>query len=276
MTGIRAGSVAFVTGSASGIGRALAIALADRGVKVAVADIDLPGATGCTQEVEAAGGTAIPLQLDVTSRDDWREALTRAESALGPIDILCSNAGSMGCQSPVTDMPLDYMRWLFEVNVFGAMHAIQAIVPGMRERGHGHVLITASTASFAATPTFADYTASKHAVLAVADTLREEMTGTGVGVSILCPSGVSTNIAANTRRNAGPQLIRGPEKGMDSAASAAAVAASGGFLTAEAVASIALSGIEAGRFIIPTHRQSGAKAKERFEELQAALALLPA
>jgi len=273
MASVQAGSVALVTGGGSGIGRALAMALSERGVKVAVSDLNLDDAQACAHEIATHGGSALAVRLDVTSSGEWDLAKTVIEQRLGPVDLLCSNAGSTGRQSPMVDMPLDYMRWLFEVNVFGAVLAIQKIVPGMQARGHGHVLITASAASFGATPMFGDYSASKHAVFAVADTLRLELEGSGVGVSVLCPSGVQTNIAANTRRNIGKTLSVAQE-GSDSGASAAAVAASGGFLTAERVAEVALRGIDERRFIIPTHRLSGARAKERFDELQAGLETL--
>ena len=137
-----AGQVALVTGGGSGIGLALARAIAEEGASVAVTDIDAEAAQAAVREIRAAGGRAHARKLDVTSRDDWDAAIEATQAEFGPIDLLCSNAGSNSCQLPLVRMPLQYMRWLFEVNVLGAVNGAQALVPGMIARGRGWLLFT--------------------------------------------------------------------------------------------------------------------------------------
>jgi NAD(P)-dependent dehydrogenase (short-subunit alcohol dehydrogenase family) len=270
------GAVALVTGAGSGIGRALAVALASRGCRTVATDADLPGAQETAVLVEAAGGEALAVALDVTSREQWDHAVAQVEGCWGPVDLLCSNAGSSGCRQPLVDLNTDYLRWLFEVNVFGAVHAVQSIVPGMLARARGAVLFTGSMGGLASEPTVADYCASKHALLAIAESLRQETRAHGITVSYLCPSGVPTQLAASTRNLLDPTIAAtlSAVRHANDEVAARAIAASGGLVPAELVAEIALKGLQEGLFFIPTHPKSGAKAQARHREFENALAQL--
>ena len=273
-----AGQVALVTGGGSGIGLALARAIAEEGASVAVTDIDAEAAQAAVREIRAAGGRAHAQKLDVTSRDDWDAAIEATQAEFGPIDLLCSNAGSNSCQLPLVRMPLQYMRWLFEVNVLGAVNGAQALVPGMIARGRGWLLFTGSMAGLGETPFNADYCATKHALLAIADCLREEVREAGLRVSYLCPAAVPSNLARTTRRHLAASIVSQlpPAQAGSAAEKQRAVSESGGFVDADRVAQIALDGLREGRFLIPTHPRSGARARARIEQFEAAIAAIEA
>jgi NAD(P)-dependent dehydrogenase (short-subunit alcohol dehydrogenase family) len=135
-----AGLVALVTGAGSGIGRALALELAREGARVVVTDVDAATA----EAIRCAGGQATSLQLDVASRAAWEDAVARVERDWAPIDILCSNAGVNSCRLSLAEIPVDYLRWLFDVNVFSAVHGVQTLTPRMSARGRGWILFTGS------------------------------------------------------------------------------------------------------------------------------------
>ena len=270
------GLVGLVTGGGSGIGLALAHALADAGVRVAVTDRDAASAEACSAGIVANGGSAIALELDVTSRTGWEAAVERIGAQWGPIDILCSNAGSNGCRLPLTEMPVDYMRWLFEVNVFGAVHGVQLTVPGMVQRGRGFVLLTGSMAGLSAGPTGADYCGSKHALLAIAEALRAEVNDAGVRVSYLCPAAVPSNLSQSTQNNLDPAIAALMPAGIEAgeAAKARAIAGSGGYVSAGHVANLALAALMRNQFLVPTHPAAGAGVRARYEQFECARAEL--
>ena len=273
-----AGRVALVTGGGSGIGLALARAVAEEGASVAVTDIDGEAAQAAVRDIRAAGGRARACKLDVASRRDWDAAVEATQAEFGPIDLLCSNAGSNSCQLPLTQMSLEYIRWLFDVNVIGAVNGAQAVVPGMTARGRGWLLFTGSMAGLGATPFNADYCATKHALLAIADCLREEVREAGLSVSYLCPAAVPSNLAGTTRRHLAPGIAAQlpPAQTASAAEKRRAVAESGGFVDADLVAKIALDGLREGRFLIPTHPRSVSRVRTRIEQFEAGIAALDA
>jgi NAD(P)-dependent dehydrogenase (short-subunit alcohol dehydrogenase family) len=128
------GRAAFVTGGASGIGRAIAGALARDGVWVAVADIDLSAAEQACKEIEAAGGRAVPVACDVTDENALRQAADAAEAALGPIHLLCNNAGAFSVAGIEETTRKDW-EWLLEINVLGVVNGLHVFLPRMRAHG---------------------------------------------------------------------------------------------------------------------------------------------
>lgn len=271
--------VALVTGGGSGIGQALAAELARRGARVAVTDIDRAAAQAVAAAITAAGGQAQGWQLDVADRAAWDRVAAEVAAALGPVDMLLSNAGSNSSRQFVLDTPVDYMRWLFEVNVFGAVHGAQALVPAMVARGRGQVLFTGSMAGLGAAPTVGDYSATKHALLALAESLRAELADTGVSVGYLCPAAVPSRLS-ETSRNLAPAALAARLPATTEAGEAQkrrSTAQMGGLVDAETVARIALDGLAAGRFLIPTHAIPGDRTLRRHREYEEAVAsLVPA
>jgi len=226
-----------VTGGASGIGAALARALAAEGAKVAVADINGEGAQKVAAEI---GGIA--MTCDVRDRGRIAELIAAAEAAHGPVDLMCSNAGIANgvdtsfANAAGADPAAWQMAW--EVNVMAHVHAAAILVPKMKARGSGHFLHTVSAAGLLSQIASATYSTTKHAAVGFAETLAISHYSSGIRVSILCPQGVDTPML-DGMGNVGRE---GPQAG-------------DGLLSAEAVAREALDGVAEGRFLILPHAE---------------------
>src|SRR3954469_19870484 len=194
--------VVFITGSARGIGRATAVALAGEGARVVVADLDGELAARTAGEV----GAAAPLQVDVTDHAGFTAALDEAERAVGPLDVLVNNAGVMAI-GPFAEDTMAAAYRQFEINVFALMHGTCEAVVRMRPRGHGHVVNVASMAGVAPIPGAATYAASKHAVVGLCESLWWELRGSGVELSYVLPSLVNTDLAAGMPRTRAATVI---------------------------------------------------------------------
>lgn len=180
-------TVAFVTGAASGIGRALAQQLADQGARVWLADRD----PAVQAAADAIGGHAIVL--DVTDRAAVQHAIAACAQAEGRLDLVVNNAG-VGIAAEVRDTAEPDWRRIIEVNLFGVIHGVDAAYPIMIKQGFGHIVNVASVAGLVPLPGEAAYVASKHAVVGLSRTLRAEAVGLGIKVSTVCPGVVKTPI----------------------------------------------------------------------------------
>lgn len=195
---------AFITGGAGGIGFALAQVFAEAGMRVAIADLRADAAEVAAEAIRRRGAIAIAIRLDVTSLDDWTRAADRAESAIGPISLLCNNAGSAGAEAIVQVEPLDRLlpeEWSFLVGVnFTALYyGIRTFVPRFKARGGpAHVCNTVSMAGLM--PQFAGlpgaYVATKFGAAGLTEQLRLELAADApqIGVSMLAPGTVRTQI----------------------------------------------------------------------------------
>lgn len=192
--------VAFITGGASGIGLGMAMAFAEAGMKIVLADIDEARAKTAAHQMSEAGARALGLHLDVTDRAAWERAARSAEAAFGEIDLLCNNAGVAGIIKPVADIPIEEWRWLTEVMLFGMVHGLQCFVPRMKAKGGGHIVNTSSVGGLSPVPMFGEYVAAKHAVVGISTTLRLEVEADNIGVSVLCPGAVKTSLGESTLR----------------------------------------------------------------------------
>jgi NAD(P)-dependent dehydrogenase (short-subunit alcohol dehydrogenase family) len=211
--------VAFITGAANGIGFGMAQAFAAEGVKVALADIDASALAQAVAQLRAEGAVALGVALDVRRPESWHAAVDRAEAELGPVQILCSNAGVTGGRFHLEDGPLAAFQWTLDVNVNGAFHAFQTCVPRMRARGdEAHIVVTASVGGFLTMPRNGAYSASKAAVISLCETLRAELAAAGnlkIGVSVLCPAMVRTNSTENSKRLAPAGVIMVSDPALD-------------------------------------------------------------
>ena len=207
------GKVAVVTGGASGIGKAVALALAAESLKVVVADIEQPPLDSTVAEIELAGGVALGVLCDVSDWESVDALRARCETAFGPADVVLNNAGVAGGGS-ISEVDLKAWEWTLAVNLWGVIHGVKAFLGAMIERGSGHVINTASIAGHPTSTGMGAYNTSKHAVVGFSETLQQEMLegNTGVGVTCLCPGFVATNIINSERnrqeryREAGPDL----------------------------------------------------------------------
>jgi NAD(P)-dependent dehydrogenase (short-subunit alcohol dehydrogenase family) len=183
--------VAFITGGASGIGAALAAELVQQGAEVWIADRQFGEAQELMHQLNAAGGQAHAIELDVRSYPDFERAVDEAVRHSGRIDFLFNNAG-IGVAGEIDSYTLEDWDDVFDVNVRGLVHGIQAVYPIMIRQRCGHIVNTASMSGLVATAAQASYSATKHAIVAISKTLRLEAERHGVQVSVLCPGAVRT------------------------------------------------------------------------------------
>lgn len=245
-----AGQAAFVTGAASGIGLGMARALSAAGAKVALADIDAARLAKVEQELSAAGGTVVAVPLDVTDPDQWEAAADRAEQALGPISILCNNAGANGgAELDKTD--LDVWRWVYRINVEAQFIGIATFLPRFKSRGgRAHIVNTASMAGIVPMVRVGAYSSAKFASFGLAMILRGEVAGTDIGVSVLCPGTVNTRISESSG-HAEAELLGTP-------VNTAAIEGNNALLANGAdpdrVGEQVVEAMQQGQFLIITHR----------------------
>lgn len=187
------GKVAFITGGAQGIGLGMARAFRSEGAELVLVDIDRDALDAARDELGAA-----TYVLDVRDRDAYEAVVTDAEQAVGPIAVLCNNAG-VGGGASVTQMTYDMWDWVLGVNIGGVVNGFQTVVPRMVSRGEGHIVSTASGAGLVSTEgTGFMYNASKYAVVGLSESIRYDLEKRGIGVSVLCPGPVATDIFEHT------------------------------------------------------------------------------
>jgi 3-oxoacyl-[acyl-carrier protein] reductase len=187
--------VAFITGAASGIGRAMAEEFAARGAMVATCDIDGEGAEG-TRAVAAAAGSprALALAVDVARAAEVSAAVAEAERELGRIDVLCSNAGVLDGYASALDADEELWDRVVDVNMKATWLVSRAALPGMLERGSGCIIVTASVAGMVAGGGGVAYTASKHGVIGLMRQIAYENAARGIRVNAICPGVVQTGM----------------------------------------------------------------------------------
>lgn len=191
---------AVVTGAGSGIGRAFARELARRGGRVVCADIRLETAEETAGLIRQAGGEALAVACDVADLAQVQALAEKSEQWLGgPVDLVINNAGVGVGGQPIGEIPIEDWHWTVGVNMWGVIHGCHVFAPRLRALGRGGIINVCSTASFAAAPLMGPYNLTKAAVLALSETLKAEMGGSGVHVTALCPTFVKTNIVADGR-----------------------------------------------------------------------------
>jgi NAD(P)-dependent dehydrogenase (short-subunit alcohol dehydrogenase family) len=196
------GKVAVITGAGSGIGRALAEAFAAAGSAVVVADLDEGEAETVSRGIEAEGGVALAVEVDVSDAAAVDRLAATTLERFGRVDVLCNNAG-VSTFNLITDQTLDDWRWVVGVNFWGVVHGIHSFVPIMRGQGTpAHIVNTASIAGLLSGVAFiGPYSATKVAVVSISETLAQELAldETPIGVSVLCPSSVDTKVMESER-----------------------------------------------------------------------------
>ena len=193
MASSASGKIGFVTGGASGIGAALATKLVDKGAEVWIADRQIGAAEGLAQRLNSVGGKAHAIELDVRSYASFERAVAEAMQQSGRIDYLFNDAG-IGVAGEVDSCTLDDWSSVFDVNLRGVTHGVQAVYPIMIRQHSGHIVNTASMAGLFTTVGLAELHRTKHAVVAISKTLRLEAERHGVRVSVLCPRVIQTPI----------------------------------------------------------------------------------
>lgn len=205
------GKTAIVTGAASGIGLGIATALAESGANVVMADIQKDTVEAAAHRLSGTNKQVLPVRVDVTTEQSVIDALAEAERKFGRLHIACNNAGVPMHGVPLTEVSRADWEFVLGVNVWGVIHGIRHFVPAIRKHGEeGHVVNTASVAGFQNRrgTDQAPYSMSKYAVLSLSEGLEHELEGTHIGVSVLCPGPINTNIARGARNR--PAHLGGP------------------------------------------------------------------
>jgi len=193
------GKVAFITGGGSGVAFGQARVFAEEaGMKVVIADIRQDHLDEATAHFKTKNVTVHPIKLDITDRDAYARAADEAEQVFGPVQLLCNTAG-VSQFGPLEQATFDDWDWQIDVNLKGMINGVLTFMPRMIERGQGgHIVNTASMSAFVALPRTAIYCTTKYAVRGFSESLRVELDKFNIGVSLLCPGGVNTNIHEST------------------------------------------------------------------------------
>jgi NAD(P)-dependent dehydrogenase (short-subunit alcohol dehydrogenase family) len=247
--------VAVVTGAASGIGRALAGALAAEGMRVALADVEAGPLDEAAHEIARGGAKTIAVRTDVSKSDDVEALAKAAQAAFGGVHVVCNNAGVSIAGLTWMHTLADW-QWVLGVNLWGVIHGVRTFVPIMLAQGtEGHIVNTASMAGLICGPGMSVYNVTKHGVVALSETLHHElrMMGTQIGVSVLCPAYVDTRIM-DSDRNRPPTLADTAEElpGRAQLEQMARDLLAAGMPPAK-VAAVVVEAIRADRFYVLSH-----------------------
>jgi NAD(P)-dependent dehydrogenase (short-subunit alcohol dehydrogenase family) len=205
------GRVAVVTGAASGIGAGIVRACAEQGMRVVLADVELAPAEQLARELEATGTEALAVRTDVAVPEDLEALADRAFSRFGGVDVLFNNAGVAQGGATHEFTPADW-SWLIGVNLYGVVNGCRTFVPRWIAGGTpAHVVNTASVGGFLSGPVLGMYSTTKFAVVAYSEALAQEVAPHGIGVSVLCPGLVHTNLS-HASRNRPATLGNAPDR----------------------------------------------------------------
>ena len=269
------GKSAIVTGGATGIGRALAIALAKEGSRVAIADIDLTNAQAVVEEIKSSGGAARAYQCDVADQDQVSEAFAKAFEDFGTIEFAFVNAGVVQL-GKLEELKFSDLEWMFRVNVFGALQCARRFLDETRKTGSStaHITFTGSENSLSL-PAVARYSGcggynmTKHAMLSMAESFRFELGNEDIGISLAIPGGVKTEIMSSVQKRqdefGGSGTLAMPDMG--ALPSGLNVPPN---ISPDEAADIILRGVADKQFYIPTHEHILQDFLKRSTEIEAA------
>jgi short-subunit dehydrogenase len=256
---------AFVTGAASGIGLGLARAFAAEGMKLVLADIDAERLDEAAHSLAASGAKVATFPFDIADRAAWTEVADQAEAAMGPVAVLCNNAGVSTSGRNVGDFDGAFWDRCVGINLTGVFNGCSTFVPRLRASGRsGHIVNTASMSGLIATPGQAIYNATKSAVVALSETLGLELAGTAIGVSVLCPGPVRSLLWRSSRRVQGLPDIETPPPQALAGGSAAPHA-----MDPDLVGRMVVAAICAEQRYIITHPDRWPSVQARFADVEA-------
>jgi NAD(P)-dependent dehydrogenase (short-subunit alcohol dehydrogenase family) len=251
------GKIAAVTGAASGLGRAMALAFAREGMHVGLADID--SLEDVAARIEALGVKAYPMKVDVSSESE----VEKFARSLAAVHVVCNNAG-VSPLGAVWEMSAAEWQWIIGVNLWGVVHGVRAFAPRLIAQNEGHIVNTASVAGLISPPGMGAYNVSKHAVVSLSETLHHDLRerGSAVGVSVLCPAYVPTGIADFEKH----ALSEKPAATLAKQAMMKKAVASGK-RSADDVAAAVVAAVRDERFYILTHAKIKGAIRARMEDI---------
>jgi len=252
-----AGKVAVVTGAAGGLGRALAQRFARAGMKLVLADLDAAALASVRAELESAGAAAIAVRTDVRSAGEVEALAARTLEVYGAVHLVCNNAGVAAVGAAWESSAADW-EWVLGVNLWGVIHGVRVFAPIMLEQGEpGHIVNTASVAGLIAPPGMGAYNVSKHAVVALTESLHHDLVARGAKIrcTVVCPAYFPSGIADSER--ARPADLAEPGRAKTDAQHALEEnlrkAVMAGKLSAEDVAAAVFDAVRDERFYVLTH-----------------------
>jgi NAD(P)-dependent dehydrogenase (short-subunit alcohol dehydrogenase family) len=264
------GRTAVVTGGGSGIGRGISLGLAAEGMKVAVLDVNGEAAERVAQEIAATGASALAITVDVTSSEQLTASAAKVGSHFGHVNLLCANAGVILPIGPLAEKSDSDWDYVFSVNVHGVVKTVAAFLPSLRSAGEAHIVTTASLGGVLSVPEVlvGVYTSSKYAVVGYSECLRGELAEEGIGVSVLCPGMVKSDLYRTSAENRPVHLGRPDTIGdvsiapsIDTSISDALAPTS---MAAEDVGPIVVRGVRENRLHIFTHPEALTVVEARF------------
>jgi NAD(P)-dependent dehydrogenase (short-subunit alcohol dehydrogenase family) len=264
------GKVAAVTGAASGLGRSMALAFAGEGMHVALADVDEVSLSSVQDEVLAKGVRAITLKVDVSDARQVEAFRDHTLARLGGVHLVCNNAGVSPLGAVWEASERDW-QWILGVNLWGVIHGVRAFAPALIAQDQGHIVNTASVAGLISPPGSGAYNVTKHAVVALSESLLHDLRErkTKVGVSVLCPAYVPTRITESERNR--PKGLENTHQELSPQALARQAmlkkAVSSGKISADQVAQAVVAAVKAGRFYILTHPRIKGAIRARMEDI---------
>lgn len=271
---ISPGQVAVITGGGSGIGRALARALAAAGCKIVIADIEeaaLKASAGLLPE------DTLAVPTDVSKADDLEALAAATLERFGRADIVCNNAG-VSTFNTIEHQTLDDWRWVLDVNLWGVIHGVHAFLPILRRQGTpGYIVNTASVAGLlSGIPYIGPYAVSKVGVVSLSETLRGEllMTGATIGVSVVCPSATNTAVMEAERNR--PSASGAEDRAPDAEEMRLAIRSQFTGPTGkepEEVAALVVDAVRSDRFWVITHGDLRPAVEQRQADILAAMPL---
>ncbi len=261
------GKVAAVTGAASGLGRAMALAFASEGMHVALADLDEPNLKIVEEEIRGKAVQTFAMRLDVSKGAEVDAFAERTAAELGAVHVVCNNAG-VSLTGALWEHTEAEWHWILGVNLWGVVHGVRAFAPRLIAQNEGHIVNTASVAGLISPPGMGAYCVSKHAVVALSESLHHDLRerGCAVGVSVLCPAYVPTGIAESERNKPRDlSLQKSKERLAKEAMLRKAVAA--GKLSADDVARAVVAAVKHDRFYVLTHPAIKGAIRSRMEDV---------
>ena len=259
--------VAVITGGASGIGLATGRALAREGMKLVLADIEQGVLDTALAELGAEGIEAVGRITDVADREAVHALADFAWETYGRVDVVMNNAG-VAVFGPTHEMTHDDWQWLMQVNLWGCIHGVEAFVPRMVAAGNGgHILFTASFAGLVPNRDLGCYNVTKAATVALAESLQKDVRDEGIGVSVLCPMRVTSNIDFSNRNR--PQALGGPNANRTYTDEERA-SLNGATLAVEPVADLVVAAIKRNDLYIHTHKMAAQYFARRAERISQA------
>ncbi|WP_426754365.1 SDR family oxidoreductase [Myxococcus sp. Y35] len=188
----------FITGGASGLGKAIALRFARAGWKVCIADVNDARGDEALRELSALAPQAHYQRCDVRREEDLLAARDWLMSQWGGVDVVVNNAG-VAQAGAIEDVSLEDWQWIIDINLLGVVRGCKVFTPTFKQQGHGHIVNVASMAGLLDVPLMSSYNATKAAVVSLSETLHNELAEHGIGVSVVCPSFFKTNLGDSLR-----------------------------------------------------------------------------